>query len=884
MMNPNGTHDRERLEQVERLLENGRLTGNPVLDEMAQTVPQPHPMFQRDLEDKLMAQFQSQTTAEGDENMTTLTQPFENPARRFSTPLTLAAALLAMMLVGSILMSVGGRSSNPGLSVAALTTETPTLTPTPTPQSPVETVSPILRSGCASNDVGFMEQQLTVLDAQIAQLQSQQSDQIAAGANLTSPSAIAQNQDDLRTTAAALLQTQQLRETLTQAISGCGANSTGVSVGPLFAGPFIGIPPEQTTIAIPRSAIKVVQGSIVVGDYVDVLAGILFCDQDAVFQTDTQPITQPPACGTAVAPNFVVNRLVQNALVVYPGTSSASASTPPPTANPSDSDVITLAVTPEEKVVLQWAVEAKLSLTLVRVSPPSDLKPVVIAWKSLPSGTQITADAVTVVYWPADLVVDPSSSDPSALVGKYVSRDFKEGQPITNNDVTDQPGQAGSGLPDDRVAVSIPINLIQSVAYAIQDGDHVDVIAGMLVYNTSSPDAQSQMNLLLTPPPSGTPAAPHLSMSRIVQNALVLHVGGFPAGSSVDPTPLGPSDPSNSAVITLSVTPQEAVVLSWAVNAKMTLTLANTAQPTFLPAAPDLQPVVIARQFLPRGTKITADLLTIAYWPAALVPAGAYADSASIVGKYISDNLESGQPVISANVTDQAVYDGRTTLNGIVGRDILEKAITGIPADLRDGDRVDLTVSFLYEHWSDSAREPVNTTVPPDGYVVQKTVLKGLYVANSHFVPNSSPDNIGISVYWSFADIAVFEAILDSNRPIAVTLTRSGDPGVDLQVQNLPDGKVSVFIPHPDVSGAPTVDTSSTPIQAQIYADMTFFTHMSDPTETDPFQPQTVTQVVTLGAAITQSSADGYRMTIPAEDLPTLQWFVNAGIPLTFVL
>lgn len=182
---------------------------------------------------------------------------------------------------------------------------------------------------------------------------------------------------------------------------------------------------------------------------------------------------------------------------------------------------------------------------------------------------------------------------------------------------------AAAVLPSDRVAVSLPMDRITSVAYGLQDGDHVDVIISMLfidvdeVFQSITPNLvtlftktdqgiqlqdgiggridQSSIGTVIVGPAERQ--RPRLVTQRTIQDALVVHVGEFPldgkylgvlptptpipataesdSGSGGNPTPVPtatPIPPPN--IVTLGVTPQYAVVLVWAIDAKLPVTLA----------------------------------------------------------------------------------------------------------------------------------------------------------------------------------------------------------------------------------------------------------------------------------------------------------------------
>jgi Flp pilus assembly protein CpaB len=187
-------------------------------------------------------------------------------------------------------------------------------------------------------------------------------------------------------------------------------------------------------------------------------------------------------------------------------------------------------------------------------------------------------------------------------------------------------------------AVSIPLDPsgVGQVAYGIQDGDYVDVILSFLyvdvdpTFQTRLPNNISLITRITNPEggdqgltigaprqgriepstltpdgmllgPSEPSQRPRLVTQRTVTDAFVVHVGYFPPGGQFigatptpeqiataeapppgtetqqqqqAPTPLPTATAYTPLIITLAVTPQDALVLTWAVDAQIPITLA----------------------------------------------------------------------------------------------------------------------------------------------------------------------------------------------------------------------------------------------------------------------------------------------------------------------
>jgi Flp pilus assembly protein CpaB len=286
--------------------------------------------------------------------------------------------------------------------------------------------------------------------------------------------------------------------------------------------------------------------------------------------------------------------------------------------------------------------------TAVAVQPEADLLPtptpipfvrVVIALQNLPRGyrfpTSIEELANVVDYfpWPESAVpFNALREDQGGLekvLGQIARTDIFREQPLLSTllvpdllGIANVGSDLGAVLPNDRVAVTIPINRVTSVGYGIQDGDRVDVIISMLFVDVDEVFQSIQPNsitLISENPETGEieflqgvlgrpdvtslgravigPSErqrPRLVTQRTIQDAIVMHVGDFPlsgdyigvpptptpipqeeaddGGGGTPPPPPTPIPPPD--IVTLGVTPQYSVVLVWAIEAKLPLTLA----------------------------------------------------------------------------------------------------------------------------------------------------------------------------------------------------------------------------------------------------------------------------------------------------------------------
>ncbi len=266
---------------------------------------------------------------------------------------------------------------------------------------------------------------------------------------------------------------------------------------------------------------------------------------------------------------------------------------------------------------------------------------VVSAGQNIPIGATITADILSSYEIPEDKLVEVLFTDPTAVIGKLAKYPISQGVPITSDMVVDRPedlAQTGSEtstiIPPGMTAMSIPITRLSSVAYAIRDGDRINLIASMLFvdvdqnFQSALPNNTAELKPVGLPPDDprvstlvspagpqgrgeidptierlfyvlpGEPQRPRLVSQMVLQDILVLHVGNFllpeqeeqqRAAAAVGPTPTPePGQPATITqittpdIITLVVTPQDAVTLTYLVygGARLTLTLRNPTDET----------------------------------------------------------------------------------------------------------------------------------------------------------------------------------------------------------------------------------------------------------------------------------------------------------------
>jgi pilus assembly protein CpaB len=237
---------------------------------------------------------------------------------------------------------------------------------------------------------------------------------------------------------------------------------------------------------------------------------------------------------------------------------------------------------------------------------------IVVITQKAPRGTVLNETVLGTMSLPRDLLISGMFTDLAQVVGRQAKFDLDSGIPLTVNMLVDSAAQlsdAGSvaalSIPEGMVAKSIPISRLASVSYALRPGDRVVVIASMQFIDLD-PDFQTKLpnstglvygsNIVL----SADAGPPRLTAEIvitdgitqiIIPSATVLHIGDFSyddgglgAGDlpAPEPTPIAaegevvapPVEKLPPDNITLIVSPQEAVNLTYLIDSGVEISLA----------------------------------------------------------------------------------------------------------------------------------------------------------------------------------------------------------------------------------------------------------------------------------------------------------------------
>ncbi len=270
-----------------------------------------------------------------------------------------------------------------------------------------------------------------------------------------------------------------------------------------------------------------------------------------------------------------------------------------------------------------------VAVQLATPTPSEQMGQIVITTQRVSRGATLSESVLTVVPYPKkDIIEGVFYTDMKMVIGKRARFDMEAQLPVTKNLLVDEQqaySLAAFNIPRGMVAISIPMGKLSSVAYALENGDHVNVIASLLLVDIDPAFQSSLPNLvdlnILSALTGQTPSGqkkedgqqapqisqflqgraemdpgigkpiyvipsekqrPRLVSQTLIQDAMVLHVGEFSlekpkAGPTPTPQPqqgsTPPPPPPKPDVVTLVVSPQDAITLNYLMLAGARLNL-----------------------------------------------------------------------------------------------------------------------------------------------------------------------------------------------------------------------------------------------------------------------------------------------------------------------
>jgi len=287
------------------------------------------------------------------------------------------------------------------------------------------------------------------------------------------------------------------------------------------------------------------------------------------------------------------------------------------------------------------AAPAAPAASLITPTPQGVMVDIIIVQQPVSRGTALTESVLAKIPYPQSAMVEGLFyTDIQSVLGKRAKFDLQQGTPLVPNLLSTQTVGSISSMqvPKGMVAISIPIDTLSSVSYALQPGDHVNVIGAVHLVDI---DANFQSKLpnkvaLVAPPQTITNGGANgastinsitakidpamvgraeldatlnqpiyvipseeqrsrLISQTVIQNAIILGIGDLSSGpaeaAAPAPTAVGGAAATATAVppkpkiITLIVSPQDADTLNYMVLSKVNITLAlrnsqDDAKPT----------------------------------------------------------------------------------------------------------------------------------------------------------------------------------------------------------------------------------------------------------------------------------------------------------------
>jgi Flp pilus assembly protein CpaB len=278
-------------------------------------------------------------------------------------------------------------------------------------------------------------------------------------------------------------------------------------------------------------------------------------------------------------------------------------------------------------------------LPMFQPTPTATVYQVYYALQNISQGTLITEELLGIYNLPETSFADVmfTVQEKSSLVGQKAKIAIDQGVPFTTGMVASPDTGLEAGGPPwasiiaaSKNAITVPISRLAAVGFGVADGAHVNVIACMLMVDVDPsyqavlpnhvavaaapanvpPDGMPGISLNVVPKPSdlpyqgrtevesafqqpiyiipSEPQRPRPVCQMVMQDVTVLRLGNFelnPATTATNqatPTPQAPqqaaANPVTPDIVTLIVSPQEAVILTYMVytNTPIYLTLRNS--------------------------------------------------------------------------------------------------------------------------------------------------------------------------------------------------------------------------------------------------------------------------------------------------------------------
>lgn len=207
---------------------------------------------------------------------------------------------------------------------------------------------------------------------------------------------------------------------------------------------------------------------------------------------------------------------------------------------------------------------------------------VMVAIQNISQGQAIDPAAVEQREFEQSQVPAEAVLNPADLAGKLAATDIAQGQILRASMITDKQTIVEKGIhasfliPPGKVAVPFPLDEMSSVAYALQAGDHIDMLISFQYVNV---DPETQIKLPLSQGREGDIVGvqePRMVSQLVLQDIEILKIGHWGSASLATAVPEGSGSSAGRAeptqttgpvmptIMTLLVDHQDALVLKYA--------------------------------------------------------------------------------------------------------------------------------------------------------------------------------------------------------------------------------------------------------------------------------------------------------------------------------
>ena len=123
-------------------------------------------------------------------------------------------------------------------------------------------------------------------------------------------------------------------------------------------------------------------------------------------------------------------------------------------------------------------------------APSVQMVEIIVVAQDVPRGTVIKEEHLSTVDWPQENFLESmfTASEMNSVLDRQARHDIDDGTPLTsgmlidiNESLSDTGSIAALSIPKGMVAIPVPVDRRSSVAYALRPGDHVSVIGSFLV-------------------------------------------------------------------------------------------------------------------------------------------------------------------------------------------------------------------------------------------------------------------------------------------------------------------------------------------------------------------------------------------------------------------